>query len=139
VLYTDGALSITLATEDDVAATGDAAAFFYGFFDAVIRGEYEAVNAMTTDAFAADHGLWEPFTMQQLYDIQVVKLREYTTEDRGTTVFEFDVSYCIRRNNGTFRDDIGSNAARSQIYQLYRDDYSGEVLLQSISEYNIKH
>jgi uncharacterized protein (AIM24 family) len=77
--------------------------------------------------------------MQQIYDIQVVKLREYTVNDGETTIFEFDVSYCIRHNNGTFRDDIGSNVARSQVYQLYRDDYSGEVLLQSISEYHIKN
>ncbi len=139
VLYTDGALSITLANEDDVTATGDAAAFFYAFFDAVIRGDHETVNAMTTEAFAADHGLWEPFTMQRLYDIHVVKLREYSSDDHKMTIFEFDVSYSIHRNNGTFRDDIGSNAARTQVYQLLRDDNTGEVLLQSISEYHIKH
>lgn len=82
------------------------------------------------------------FTMQKLYDMEVVKLAEYVINEGSpdqTTVYEFKVSYRIRRNNGTFRDDLESGVARPQIYQLYRLDRTEEILIQSISEYNIKH
>ncbi|MBQ4065497.1 MAG: bifunctional folylpolyglutamate synthase/dihydrofolate synthase [Clostridia bacterium] len=141
VLYKDGAQAITLANENDVTSTGEAAAFFYRYFDAVIHGNADAVNAMLTEEFAAQNGLFEAFTMQKIYDIEVDKLGQFVLNQgtaEATTVYEFDVSYRIKDNNGTFRDDLNSGAARPQIYQLYVPHATGEVRLQSISEYNIK-
>ncbi len=137
IFYTEGALSVYLAGENDFAAMGPAAAFFGDYFDAVIRGDAARFNACFTAEYLAEKGEKDRFTMQQLYDIEVTKLSEYLiNEDTADpiTVMEFDVSYRIRRNNGTFRDDLESGAARPQVYQLYRS-LTGEILIQSISEY----
>ncbi len=142
ILYTDGALSIYLANENDFAATGEVATFFGEYFDAVIMGDHRRLNACFTEEYREEHGEMTRFTMQKLYDMEVVKLAEYIinegTADQ-TTVYEFKVSYRIRRNNGTFRDDLESGVARPQIYQLYRLDRTEEILIQSISEYNYKN
>ena len=142
ILYTEGALSIYLINEVDFTATGAVATFFGEYFDAVIMGDHRRLNACFTEEYRDKNGGKSRFTMQKLYDMEVVKLAEYIinegTADQ-TTVYEFEVSYRIRHNNGTFRDDLASDMARPQIYQLYRLDRTEEILIQSISEYNIKH
>ncbi len=139
--YTVGGESITLAGRSDVEAAGEVAAFFYEYFTAVIQGDADGVNAMLSDDFIAESGRYEAFTMQKVYDMRVERLTQYRLNEGAyeeVVVYEFDVSYRIRENNGTFRDDVSSDAARPQIYQLFQDNATGEIKLQSISEYNIK-
>jgi len=142
LLYTDGAQSIYLANENDFAATGDVASFFGEYFDTIIMGDHRRLNACFTEDYRKEHGEKTRFTMQKLYDMEVVKLMEYVinegTPDQ-TTVYEFNVSYRILYNNGTFRDDLESGAARPQIYLLYRPHGTDEIRIQSILEYNIKY
>ncbi len=142
ILYTDGALSIYLANETDCANTGKAAIFFGEYFDAIIMGDHRRYNTCFTEAYREENGEKTRFTMQKLYDMEVIKLTEYRIHEgtpEQTTVYEFQVSYRIRRNNGTFRDDLESGAARPQIYQLYQLDRTEEIRIQSISEYHIKN
>ncbi len=139
IRYQEGAITIYLVNENDYLAGGKPAVFFGEYFDAVIRGDHNRYNALLSKDFIEKNGTKDRFTMQQLYDIEIVKLNEFI-EDEGTpqqiTVTEFRVSYRIRRNNGTFRDDLESGAARPQIYQLICTDRTGEIKLQSVSEYN---
>lgn len=55
--------------------------------------------------------------MQMIYDMEAILLR-YEDCDDGTTLYEFEVRYAIRRNNGTFRDDLDSGVTRPQLYVL---------------------
>ena len=137
--YTDGPYSTYLANERDLAAIGPVAYFFRAYFDAIIAGDSEAYNSFFTEEYRKEAGEKGRFTKQKVYDVELVKLSEYRPEtEERLTVWEFDVSYRIRQNNGTFRDDIESDAARRQVYQLVRDDSDGKILIRSISDYKIK-
>ncbi|MBE6636347.1 MAG: hypothetical protein E7618_00920 [Ruminococcaceae bacterium] len=141
LLYRVGGEGVYLANKTDCLNTGDVAIFFFDYFEAIIRGNHEQYNAMFTDSYLAEYGRKDRFTMQQIYDVEMNQLREYTInegEPDQTTVYEFRVGYRIRRNNGTFRDDLASRELRWQIYQLYQDDNTGEIKVNLISEYNIK-
>ena len=141
IRYADGGYATYLASERDLAAASPAAAFFRAYFDAVIAGDAEAYNACFTDEYRRQNGEKGRFTAQKIYDIEVEKLVEYRLNEdtpEEILVWEFDVSYRIRQNNGTFRDDIESDTARKQVYQLYQPVRTGEVLIQMISEYRIK-
>ena len=139
IRYTEGAQTIYLANETDCRNTGDMAIFFWDYFHAIINGDYQQFPLYFSEEYRAEQEIPECFTMQQLYEIEVVKLREYTVGDgtaEQSTVYEFQVGYRIRRNNGTFRDDLASHDFRAQIYQLYQNDFTGQILIHQISEYN---
>ena len=62
------------------------------------------------------------FTMQMIYDPYVMYHSVSTDEIDGEeiTLFNFQVRYCIFKNNKTYRSDVDSNVAVPQIYQLIK-------------------
>ena len=66
-----------------------------------------------------------------LYDIEIEKLGEDKTESE--TRYRYDVSYKIFRNNGTFRNDIGSDASKTLYFELTKS--GGKVLIDKIDYY----
>ncbi len=141
LFYTEGAFSVYLANQNDFLAAGEVAVFFGDYFDAIIHGDHEKYNACFTEQYRKENGEKSRFTMQKIYDMEAMKLREYVisegTSDQ-TTVYEFKVSYRICCNNGTFRDDLASDMARPQVYRLYRFDRTEEIRIQAILEYNYR-
>ena len=133
----DGFSTVSLVNDNAFKNAGKIAIFWGEYFDSVIYGDYDKYNSFFTESYIADKGKKEKFTMQMLYNIEVVKLREY--EDGESTVYEFEVRYAIRHNNGTFRDDIESDATRPQIYQLIQNSNTNIIKINIISDYNYKN
>lgn len=125
-----------LTSADDAAKTGAFAAFFYTYFDTVIHGNHVTYNTFFTQNYREENGSKGRFTMQKLYDMEVKRLSQ---EPQGDTIIvhEFEVSYRILFNNGTYRDNLASETARPVIYRIYEYVASGELRIESISEYNI--
>lgn len=140
IRYTEGALSTLLVNEKMFVASGDAAVFFGKYFEAIINGEYEKYSSFFTEEYIDKNGVKDRFTMQKIYDVEVEKLSAiFTDRETNNIRYEFRVGYCILENNGTFRDDIGSNASRPQIFELIMYNETGEIKINSISNYNIKN
>ena len=121
-------------TEENHYTLGVASDFFYGYFDAIIRGECEAYRAYLTPHYIEEFDPPERFTMQMLYNIEVNREQQMSTaEFRGQTVnvYYFSVKYSIFENNGTFRDDVGSNKSTTQYYELY--ELGGRLYLNAVS------
>ena len=137
ILYKDGAQSIYMANENDYQRTGDLAMFFAAYFNAIVEGDAEAYNALLSKGYKKEHGEKTRFTMQKLYGIEIVYCDKYALDSSSTptTVYEFEVDYYIRMNNGTFRSDISSDTSRTQLYRLYQNDISDEITLGEILEY----
>ena len=138
ILYSDDGVSfVKLVNENAFQAAGKTAVFFGKYFDSIIYGDSQAYNALFTEDYLKEYGEKDRFTMQMLYNIEVTKLREETINE-GTagqsTLYEFEVRYAIRRNNGTFRDDLESGMTRPQIYVLIENDSTGELLINSITD-----
>lgn len=105
--------------------------FFRTYFDYAIHGDYEAYNALFTEHYYETNEPYHSFTQQMIYDIEVEKLSE-TDNDRGK-IYAYNVSYKIYRNNGTFRNDIGSDGAKTLYFELLEADNT--ILIDRITYY----
>ena len=128
ISYTKGSDTFVI-TNDDYSFYDPTVEFFAGYFNSVINGEYETYNDYFTEAYFIEQSNKERFTPQKLYDIEI----KYTSSSDvdGVTSYIYYVNYKIFENNGTFRNDIESDAARTLVYELhlYPD---GEILINYI-------
>nr|MBQ4320273.1 hypothetical protein [Clostridia bacterium] len=134
ITYKDGAVS-QLITENH-ALYGVGPEFFSGYFTAVIHGDNETLNLMYTDEWSKNNAAHESFTPQKVYNIEIEKLSENVIEEgryAGTKRYTFRVAYMIKDNNGTFRGDMGSDAAVPLIFELLDSGYGPKI--NSITKY----
>ena len=138
IRYTEGAQSVLLTQEKDIAAAGAPVMMLIDYFDAIINGDAKTYNTFFTEDYISKNGLHPAFTMQKIYEINVEKLSEYILYE-GTsnrlTRYEYRVTYLIMNNNGTFRDDVASGAAIPEIYEILEYDSDGTVKINSITKY----
>ncbi len=132
VHYRNGAVTI-LVKEEALGGYNDAVRFFVSYFDTVIRGDWETYNTYFTDRYYETEEPHVPFAPQMIYNIEVEQLDESVLDD-GTTAWTFDVGYMIYRNDGTFRNDIPSNAVKKLRFSLIGTS-PGEVKIDAIDYY----
>jgi hypothetical protein len=87
--------------------------FFYQYFEAIRTGNTQAYADLFSSAYREE--IASNFTPQLLYDITV-----YPQTESGEIV-SYRLEYRIFRNNGTFRDDVGSDTVRSQQIVLTKE------------------
>lgn len=132
VHYTDGNYTI-LVLDEEVKDYNAAVQFFVEYFKTLERGDVEAYNSYFTDNYYKYYEPYELFAPQMIYNINVEQLSE-TFADDGSTTWTFNVSYMIYRNDGTFRNDIGSDASKKLYYELVSDK-DGNVKVNYITYY----
>lgn len=115
--------------DEDYAQYGRPIVFFSEYFDTVINGRYEEYDKYFTEHYFENQTNKEKFTPQKIYDIQLEILSSRPGD--GFTTHVFSVQFKIRRNNGTFRNDIDSDRARAVFYELIEDE-NGKVLINYI-------
>ncbi len=130
IYYTKGAETIALA-EKDMASYSDDVKFFVNYFDLAIKGNYDAYNSLFTENYYKSNEEYFSFTQQMIYDMHIEKLGEGT--ERGLNAYYFNVSYKIHRNNGTFRNDIGSDGYKTLHFTLVKEN--DKILIDSIKYY----
>lgn len=127
VFFYDPDSGATYSVEKEELAQFDAdIRFFYEYFQTIIMGNSEVY----ADYFVSDYegDLPGDFTMQMIYDIRIQPYDSEQTEEHT-----YIVEYRILKNNGTFRNDIGSKVSRAQLYTLR--EVGGEYLIQTIRPY----
>ena len=87
--------------------------FFLDYFDALEHGASERYDAMFTEEYYEKYSAQRDFTEQRVYDIHLTRLE-----------------YKISKNNGSFRKDIGSDAARPVVFELIKDN--GEYKINDV-------
>lgn len=128
--YKNGNQTVGIS-DDEIDSYPDVIRFFRRYFDSIIDGNSEKYNSMFGEEYYKTHVEKEKFTPQMIYDMTVEQLS--TSSDDGVSEYVFDVSYKIFENNGTFRDDIYSNASRTQRITL--DDSEGEIKIVAVQYY----
>ncbi len=131
VLYYKNGNQTVGISDDEIDSYPDVIRFFRRYFDSIIDGNSEKYNSMFGEEYYKTHDKKEKFTPQMIYDITVEQLS--TSSDDDVSEYVFDVSYKIFENNGTFRDDIYSNASRTQRITL--DDSEGEIKIVAVQYY----
>ncbi len=132
VHYTDGNYTI-LVTDEEVGDYNKAVQFFVEYFKTIELGDTETYNSYFTDEYYENAKPYDRFAPQMIYNINVEQLSETFNND-GTTEWTFNVSYMIYRNDGTFRNDIDSDASKKLYYQLI-EDRDGNVRINYITYY----
>ncbi len=105
--------------------------FFEKYFEAIINGDCEEYNSLFTEKYFATHEKMGEFTPQMVYGMEIEEV--YENETNGVLTFGFDVNYKIFRNNGTFRDDIYSDATRTQYIEV--TDSEGDFKISALKFY----
>lgn len=109
---------------------GEAFAVVYNVITAIREGDAERYNTyMGKKEFKK-----ESFTQQQIYQI-TIKFVSVSSDDEEVPYDKviFDVEYKIHENNGTYRNNIESDASRP-IYFIV-DNSSGEMLVTDMIEH----
>ncbi len=138
IYYTSNNVTLRLDDDGDFNSAGPIALFFREYFNAVINGDHEKYNSLLTDLYKEEYGEKAPFTMQKIYEIEIIDLNcvNYLNDGKPNQiiVYEFDVEYRIMENNGTYRNNLTSDSKRPLRYFLYRYA-SGEIKIFDIEEY----
>ncbi|MCI8387969.1 MAG: hypothetical protein HFE63_05830 [Clostridiales bacterium] len=134
IAYVDGGMTVTIV-DGDYAAYGEVVEMLASYIDALMHGDAEAVNSYYADSYFETHERFEAITMQKLYNISVEQIaqKDITINGRGATSYVYKLSYMIMENDGTFRNDLISDAARPQFYTIVDDGYS--MLITDVADY----
>ena len=128
--YKNGPETVMI-TDANLEFYGPDVQFFRRYFDYAISGDYEAYNQLFTDHYYESNEPYYSFTQQMIYDIVIEKLS--ATESTKGVLYAYNVTYKIYRNNGTFRNDIGSDGAKTLYFELLQSGDS--ILIDRITYY----
>lgn len=109
------------ALTEDPDTVDPEAAFFLGYFQALIDGDGERLETMFAPGYFSET---PRFTKQMIHD-EAVGVHSQSVEevDGGEiTLFNFVVKYAIFQNNGSYRRGVASDEIVPQVYQLFRDE-----------------
>ena len=122
--YVENGMAITI-TDGKYSDYGDAAAFMAEYFDTLMHGDAQALNEFYAESYFESNARFEAITMQKIYDMRM----EYITSNvnQSTTEYVYKITYKILENDGTFRNDVVSDAERAQFYTIVDDGYELKI------------
>lgn len=121
IAYTDENGQTIGINEINSAQNGVGAAFFSVYFYALQTGDNELYNSLFSSEYIDKNGEKDDFTEQRVYDIELKYLYDEKISDSLYSI-TYALDYCIMRNDGTFRRDIGSDMSRTQYVTLCYDE-----------------
>ncbi len=134
IRLTTGNVTTTL-DEKKIAGTEAGVQVLCQLIDAVIAGDAETYNSLFSERYYEKNAPEDPFTMQRLYDIKIIKLRalNVTSETEGTySEYIYQLEYKINRNDGTYRTDVGHDSIRTQSFCLTDREERGVVKIDTL-------
>ncbi len=133
IYYKSGAVSYAISERD--AESSAVLGFFKKYFETVVAGDTETYNAFFTDNYYKTNTPYVQFAPQMIYNIEVEE-RTYESNPDGTTTHGFYVTYMIYKNDGTFRNDIDSDASKTLYFKLI-EYVDGSVKIDKITNKGI--
>jgi len=122
IWFNDGVVK-TVMKDDNLKIYTAELQFMYDVINLIIKGDYIEYNKIFTEDYLKNAGddLRERFTMQQLFNIELEYV--YYEESGNETYSDIMLTYRIRNNNGTFRNDLDYNddGAIPVVYRLVSD------------------
>jgi len=135
--YVDTNTALKLPEESLYEHGGDLAVFFYDYFTDIRNGNCDAYYSYFDKRSSQYKNKNHQFTPQKIYDISIKPLiilpnldeDEYSwVTESGIEPIYVEVKYKKRKNNGTFRYDVGSETVKPRIYMLYQTGNSYKII-----------
>lgn len=127
--------------EEDYTSCNKAVQLLIKLVQAARDGDAAAYNACFSSEYINKEGEFAPFTMQKIYDINI---REYNTSSSQTKLpdtykelYVYGLSYKIKDNNGSLRNDMGSDASREQFISVVIDQ-NGQAWVYGVQVMNYR-
>ena len=137
IKYKNESTGVTVSIlEKDLDGYNDAINLLYNMVEHMIMGDAEAYNNCFSPIYFSTESAKNRFTKQKLYNITIVEtsITEKKDADGNSYVeYYYKLDYMIRHNNGSLRNDVGSDSIKSQ--HIYLSDRSGEVLIDKVIVY----
>ena len=133
---TEGYTVTVEISESDYPRYSDEVQLLIRLIRAAIAGDADAYNACFTHEYIAASGGEEPFTMQKIYDIEIVNYHSSAAVDKAhTEIYSnaavYGLRYKIKDNNGSLRYDMGSDAVHEQYISIVTDK-EGNALIYGV-------
>lgn len=135
ITYVDGSVSVTIV-DDKYSDYGEPVALLAEYVDALIHGDAELANSFFADSYFEENEPLDKITMQKLYNISIefIAKKDAVLPELGTvTQYVYKLGYMIMENDGTFRNDVTSDALKPQFYTII--DTSSGLEIYDISNY----
>lgn len=112
-------------TEDNPITNSKVGVLFNSYFEALVNGDSVALDSLFTDNYFKAHVNPKRFTPQMVYDIKV-EFYNSQSSDEGY-IERYIVSFKIMENNGSFRADVRSDAAKPLVYEVQVGDSNARI------------
>ena len=128
VMYKESGVTVSVS-EDSLQNYDYGFRVIYEIFDTLIAGDWESYNLLVSEKLQK-----KSFTQQQIYAVVITKYSFGDVSDKNGVYSEYvyKVEYKIHENNGSFRNDIVSDASRPQYFVV--NNSSGSYRLEKIVE-----
>lgn len=130
--YTRGSVTIGLYDEDYEAYDKNLV-LFDKYFDALKTGDLDTFLSLHSDRYFENNWKWLTLAPQRIYDIYVEYIFDADVNDPEygqVTKHVYKVSYKIMKNDGTFRNDVGSDASKP-VYLEIVEESNGNVFFDA--------
>ena len=138
VYYRDASSILHLLSDDDYERCGDEAAFIYEVLTCIREGDANGYNAALSEYYKSAVGTKASFTEQKLYDVRY-EIDRYVDGGEAGILTSYYVYFRIKNNNGTFRDDVGSDELRRMTYYLRETDLGWEIYTITYQDFGVKN
>ena len=111
--------------------------FMLDYLDCIISGDYKSYGEFFSKLYFETEKIPEIFTMQRIYEITIEFLGETPTveSNKNYTEYRLSLDYKINRNDGTLRNDMGSDCFRTQYFLITNRE--GELKIDTIKSFDI--
>ena len=136
---TSSGIGETLLDEQDAVEAGPAAKLLYNMLGYILSGNHDGYNSCFSDYYYSNGGEMKgKFTQQKIYKITITEVAvQDKTDENGESYKEYyyTLEYMIMHNNGTLRDDMGSDCIKTQHIYL-SERYGDELLIDKLYTIN---
>jgi hypothetical protein len=124
-------------TPQDLTSYNEAINLLYSMIEYITIGNVEAYNACFSPIYFSTTPMKDRFTKQKIYNITIIEVSQTDKKDnegKPYTEYYYKLDYMIRHNNGSLRNDMGSDCIKTQ--HIYLSDRSGTVLIDKLFTLN---
>lgn len=124
ITYSDNGIATVTVTDGNFEQHDKNLVFFNEYFTCLREGKFKEYDTFFTKSYFDENEHTDidfGFTKQRIYDIVITKTSAGYEED-GNTYRTYEVKYKIMKNDGTFRNDIGSDETRAQYITLVTNE-----------------
>ena len=127
----------TVTIDDGYRSENGTIEFMMEYLNCIIGGDYNSYKNFFSQLYFETENVPEIFTMQRVYEttIEIIGETAVTKSNKNYTEYRLSLDYKINRNDGTLRNDMGSDCFRTQYFLITNRE--GSLKIDTIKTFDI--